>query len=157
MKIITQSELKKLEREAKATNKPEKRTEYAKAKREFNELRDALFDGQEYPYAKSPSDQYVEQLRQEAEKNNDEVSRARYEMMKANRDTVDANKSGETSRNFKQEQARLQKIAREDGEVTDADLKSAWEVTSKNPSPELLKTYSILKRKKENQDEGSEG
>lgn len=146
--IVTEAKVEELRIAAKASGRPQEIARYSKAKTEFEELKARLFDGEQYTYAVSPVEHYIERLAKEAE-SGDETAILRYQMMKANRDHIDNHH--EEARLLKEGIASMRRLLTEGGEVTNAHLSAARKIIVQNPSPENLATYSMLKRQQASQ------
>lgn len=149
MNLITPVALEKLRLKAKSGNAKQK-AEYAKAKREFNEVLEYLFDSNDYPYVQSPSEEYVKRLEEEA-KNGGENEQKRFELIKSIFKEKEKRKSGEEARNFKLERQKVTEKAVNEGELTLQDVERARIVAAKNPSPQNRTYFAVLKRKYEEQ------
>ena len=160
MDIITSQQLEELRLKAKG-GKQDKKIKYANAKRQFEELKNSLFDGENYVYMASPSDDYIKQLEDELNRAKDETEKelmeARLKLIQANKSEREANKSGEAGRQFKLDREAVAKKAKNNEKVTRKDLEQAQKVAARNPSPYNRANYSNLKRRFENQtQEGAE-
>lgn len=146
--LVTEQQVKELK--IKATGGSARQiTNYKMAKNEFESMKSKLFDDEHYPYVSHPDKSYVQKLQEEAEAEGaDDISKYRYEIIKSNREDLEARLAGDDGRNFNQKKHYLQQLMGDkEAKVTKADLELARYVAVKESSPENRTRYSLLKRR----------
>lgn len=150
--IVTEAKVEELRIAAKASGRPQEIARYSKAKTEFEELKARLFDAEQYTYAVSPVEHYVERLAKEAE-SGDETAILRYQMMKANRDHIDNHH--EEARLLKEGISSMRRLLADGDAVTNAHISAARKIVVQNPTPDNLATLSLLKMRQASQQAGT--
>jgi hypothetical protein len=150
---VTLKKIKELEYEARRTGHPEKRAKFSNAKREYETLKSVLFD-EEFPYAESPSESFVEQLREAAE-SGEEVAIFRYQMMKERREMVERGIRGDDVKELRASEEELRRLLESGEAITAAHLESASRVAIDNGSIDNRVLYSTIKTRYQAQQEGT--
>lgn len=150
--MITLSKLKEMETEAKASGNPRKSANFKVAQHEFESLVKSLFDDDGYSYLETPSDQYVQRLKVEAE-SGDEKAVARYRITKDAYDHFE--NRGERFHQFRGDIREMRRLLESGETVTDAHVAAARKVAVMNPTAENLAVAAQLKQRKEDQQAGT--
>jgi hypothetical protein len=131
---------------------PQKIAQYNVAKRMYDDMI-ALYFNEEFPFARLPSEDYVERLKERA-KSGDTEDVMRYEIMKERRDMHEYEASGQDARDIRLLRQDLITKLTNGEKLSQGDIRAARELVLRIGSIDNQVLYSKIKRTYEQQQSG---
>jgi hypothetical protein len=147
---VSARQLEKMKLEMRGN--PQKIAQYNVAKRMYDDMIELYFN-EEFPYAHTPSEDYVERLKERAKSGNTEDV-MRYEIMKERRDMHEYEASGQDARDIRLLRQDLVTKLTNGEKLSQGDIRAARELVLRFGSIDNQVLYSRIKRTYEQQQTG---